>query len=289
MSMTLSYSSANVLLTCATAYKHHKVLMTPKDREEDQTSFRVGKAFHSVMELTNHDKKNFSMELFEKCLLEQNVFEHRYTIYAMIHSYYSLHKASGLDVISVERKFENEYILGYIDAIMVEPTGFWWVVDLKTSASIIEANLSRLTHDTQLNLYAAIMQEYLAKEMGLDLNLFAGCRYRVAAKSKLVVKENETLQQYAKRVDVKCLDVEIPLALMPVKDIYEQHKLLHKLANEITADTETLKNRNACFNYNKPCDFFSQCYGAKLEDMFVKIYNQDNIQKIITKKDEELL
>jgi hypothetical protein len=256
------------VLTCQQKYHHAKVALTPKDSDyEESEALGLGKAFHQVLEKTHHNTYNET--LIREALEEHKVgYEELALLTAMLENYTQYHKRSGLVVVKCELPLETPVFRGFIDALAQGPNG-WWIVDLKTAARFDEALLPRLPKDMQLNLYA-----YFAEEIARALDLkgpFLGARYRVVVKSK--AKSMKGLQD-----GCKVYDVEVPAHLMDPKHAWSQFLESHQTASELANGVAPKKNYNACFDYFRPCEYFSQCHG----DEFTKNKNKCKVHTLET-------
>jgi len=118
----LSHSSANSLLGCEQKYVHYKVLATKTDKDyEPSTALAIGKAFHSIMEKSKHEKPgSISTELY-RCEKDTDIGlkEANFPlVHAMVLKYLRLHKSMNLNVLAVETELRTDWFLGYVDAIM---------------------------------------------------------------------------------------------------------------------------------------------------------------------------
>ena len=156
--LRISYSSSNTFQGCNRRFFHAKVReSTPDpDYEENSTALRLGKAFHAVLEQCFHRREKLTPEIYQKAYDENDILTdtEQLQIRAMVHRYLGLHEHSGLEVVAVEVEVGNDSYLGFIDAIMADKHGNWWIVDLKTAAKLNESLLSRLSRDPQLNVYS---------------------------------------------------------------------------------------------------------------------------------------
>ena len=173
----LSHSSSGVLLGCERRY-WHKVNETSydPDYDDDRKALRIGKGFHLVLEHCNHKRKAFNGKIFSAAMREEGIDDpqERGLIIAMCLSYFKLHERSGLKVEVCEIEVGDTHVIGYVDAVMSDPNGCWWIVDLKTAARLSQDLLSRLARDPQLNLYSYYLGD-IARELGLDHKLAALC------------------------------------------------------------------------------------------------------------------
>lgn len=263
-----SYSASNVLKSCQRQYVLKYTLGVEKDPdvEDDATALRFGKAFHTVCEWTNHDVRKFTVALMTKAAFENCLNTEETTkLYACLKSYYDLHSKSKLECIAIELEVGDEDIVGYVDAVMEDRNGNFWIVDLKTSGLVMETLFARLHKDPQLNLYAAYVNQAMAiinngRAKKLELSKFQGCRYRVVAKPKTVVKTGESYDSYAARAKPAAYDVVIPIHKMDPEAALREIKAAAAEAAALTLDNSKC-NRANCLSWNRPCDFWSQCHG----------------------------
>jgi hypothetical protein len=261
----LSHSSAGVLLGCERRY-WHKLFSTPYDFDynDDQKALRIGKGFHRVLELAKHGA--VTKDHFVQALAEENIGhpQERGLILAMVNSYLGLHRKSKLEVIACEIEIGDKHILGYIDAIYVDSNKNWYIGDLKTAGKLAGDLLSRLSDDPQLNLYSFYAPE-VAQSLGLDLDKFIGCLYRVTTKATIKMKKDETTSEYAKRIQPKIESYEIGIprndaVIKATRDrmenLFERHVEIHS-----AKVSQTVQNYGNCFNYFRPCPYWSQCRG----------------------------
>ena len=261
----LSYSSSNMLLGCTQKYWHYKVNQTPKDLdyEEDNLAFNLGKAFHYILEQSNHEKVTEVEKRLRYCQEAYTLEEEQvWLVYGMVLKYLMGAKLTNLKTICCELMIEHEVIFGFIDAIQVDVNGKWWITDLKTASSISSTLQARLSNDRQLNLYAYYAPE-IAKKLNLKLEDFGGCRYRVVTKPKLKKKVSETKEEYILRVkeSSQFRDYVIPKDNLDPKGAYENHVKVYKIAKELhSGKLKPFKNFNHCENYFRTCEYFSQCH-----------------------------
>lgn len=261
----LSYSSSTLLKNCSQKYYYYKILGVPKDADSTQsdTAFNCGKAFHYVLEENGHTEDRLD-ELLDIAVKSFEVEEHRGMLHAMILRYLQVHLKSGLEVVYCELGLNNPIFIGFIDAIMKDAEGGWWIVDLKTAARISEIKLASLASDTQLNLYSSFAKE-VAIQLELDPKKFRGARYRVTTKTKLIKKASESYGDYVLRnaKNVKSYDIIIPVEKMDPKGTYAEHKRLHAKTLKMRKGTvKPEKNLSWCDSYFRSCEYWSQCHGS---------------------------
>ena len=249
---TLSYSSMKTVLTCQQKYHHNKVANTPKDADyEESDALGLGKAFHKVLETTLHESYNDG--LIVAAMAEFNVDStDKALLTAMLDNYVKVHKLSGLKVVKCELKLTTPVFLGFIDFIAQGENG-WWLGDLKTASRHDPSLLPRLHKDPQINLYS-----YFAEEIGNSLKMagkFLGFRYRQSIKSKA-----GTAIGLAKGTPT--YDIEIPASALNPKETWSNFLEAHQLISELHNGLAPKKNFNACYDYFRPCEYFSQCHGC---------------------------
>lgn len=284
--MRISYSSSNLLQGCERRFWHEKVDKTSHDPDytDDSTALRLGKAYHEVLELVFHRKaalaKRFFLQAFENNAI--NTDTERAYIYAMVHRYLTLHGKSGLRAKNVEIRVGNDDYIGYIDAIMVDKNGNWWIVDLKTAARLNGSLLSRLSKDPQLNLYSRFADQ-VAEVCDLDMDLFAGVRYRVTTKPTIRITKKESFTEFTKRCyeRVEAYDIGIPVADLDPEGSYKHIMTLLDRANTLDESPAEVAKQNFtyCESYFRPCPYWSQCYGSTFSDS-AKIYSISDSQDI---------
>lgn len=273
--LRLSYSSAGLLQSCSQKYYFYKVegAVPDEDFKDDDTALLVGKAFHYVLEKSNHVKSNTvgpllktACEIF-KCEDEQAM------IHAMILKYLECHEKSKLKCHKAEFEMSNDNFIGYIDGIMMEDNGDWWVIDLKTASTFSESITAKLHTNTQLNLYAYFAPD-MARQFNLDTSKFAGTRYRVTTKTKIKKKESEEYAKYVSRCyeSVNSYDCVIPKEIMcPERAMAHHLRLFAESIRLRDGDLKPCPNFDNCLQYFKPCKYWSKCHGATYTECLKKV------------------
>lgn len=264
----LSPSSFNEYLSCPKKYYYRKVAKIAPDRDydDDQTTFNVGKAFHKLCEDSLHDIDTVKDSQIRGILELYNLDPDDYwlMIKAMLRSYHATHVKGGMRVIACEVEIETPYFFGVVDVVLQDASGDWWIGDLKTAASFVEAQIPNLFSHPQLNLYAA-HSPIMAQKLGLDIKNFKGCRYRVTTKSKIKRKSTESDEDYLFRLmaTIRSVDVLLPIERMIHRNVYQMHK---HVRSEISKGEAAVYPRNygSCFQYYKPCQFWSQCNNGRM-------------------------
>jgi hypothetical protein len=182
----------------------------------------------------------------------------------MAKKYVVLHQRSGLQVVTCEIPVTDENIIGFVDAVMSDDKGYWWIVDLKTAARLNKSLQQRLANDPQLNLYSYYAPD-IAEELGLDIDKFKGIRYRVTTKTNTKIRSNETVDEYALRVynAIEAYDIAIEVGLLYPKHAYNQLMEIYEGVEimQFMIEVEIQQNFNYCEEYFRPCAYWSRCHG----------------------------
>lgn len=265
----LSYSSATLIKNCEQKYFWYKVAQVAKDAdsEDNDTAFNVGKCFHYVLEENNHSEDNLEDLLISGCKAFA-VEDYQAMLHAMLLRYLQVHYKSELEVIHCELAMSNNEFIGFIDVIMKDYKGYWWIVDLKTASRYSEITAAKLHNDVQLNLYS-YFADLIACQFDLDPKKFAGARYRVTTKSTIKSKAGESYTAYVKRLakSIKSYDIIIPIDKMNPKGFYNEHMEAHARSLELRAGEAPKRNFSYCDSFFRPCEYFSQCHGKCYSDL----------------------
>lgn len=265
MSKPLSYSSANLLKSCSQRYFYYKVAQEEQDSDyvDDTKAFDIGKAFHYVLETNEHKDENVAKLIAMSEETYGLTHDEALMVHGMVLKYLKLHLASGLKALKCELGLSIPEFIGYIDVIMQDKAGYWWIVDLKTAARVSDDTYVRLHKDTQLNLYAKFVPQ-ICEILKLDSKKFGGIRYRVTTKSKSKRKSSESDKDFIVRMykTVKSYDFVVPAKLLDADNFYEAHMELYKKSIELhEGKAKPVKNFASCFNYFRPCPYWSKCHG----------------------------
>jgi len=262
----LSYSSGTLIGNCEAKYVHYKVKKTKIDIDADNSTeaFNIGKSFHGVLEDTLHEtiEAEALTKLVEDKCKKYECEGKEALIEAMCRKYYQLNELTALQAIHCEYEIKTDVFIGYIDVVMKDKMGNWWIVDLKTAARISPLLLSKLKRDTQLNLYGSYFQ-MVAKDLKLDPSKFAGMRYRVTTKAKLIRKSSETYEGYVQRQmkNIKSYDIAIPRNDKIMDIARKKHQVSWQRSVELFDGEEPKQNMTYCDSFFRPCEYWSQCYG----------------------------
>ena len=270
MILRASHSSVTLFKNCQRRYYHYKVARTKHDPDSnsDTRALRLGSCFHKILEDCLHDRSLITKELLEEAFKEGWFYagdQDRLMIMVMVEKYLVLHQKSKLKIVVCEIEIGGADIVGFVDVVMAEEDGGFWIVDLKTAARIGDNLLSSLQADPQLNLYAAHVDQ-ICKETGLEPSMFRGIRYRVTTKSTLKKKALESKEAFTKRLNEKIESYDIAI---PAKDLKPQATLKEVLGNlkkmralQATPMDEIPQNRSNCFSYFRPCEYWGQCHNG---------------------------
>lgn len=268
----LSHSSASTLLECEQRYVYYKIDGAKEDSDYVKAdSLGLGSAFHKVLEDSHHEKPVSISAALQALVDDPEVklnAEDLLLCHAMVLKYLRLHKQMGLKVLAVETEIKTKWVHGFVDAIMEDADGKWWIVDLKTYKDLKPSTVAMLSRDPQLTLYAA-HAFYLAEIHGLDLSKFGGCRWRVVTKSSARQKATETEADFVKRLaddHVKAYDIPVQAAMFDTQERLDLHVDLHKRTQKLVK-VKPVRNYRACFNFFSPCPYWSKCYGKTYSEM----------------------
>ena len=280
----LSHSSASTLLECEQRYAYYKVDGFPNDPDYVKSdALAIGSAFHKVLEDSRHEKPESIRKAILACVEDPEIRlpeSEVLLLHAMILKYLRLHKQMGFKVLAIEIGIETKEVIGYIDAVMEDHQGMWWIVDLKAKKSLSPTEIAMLKTDPQLNLYAA-HAGMIADMLKLDVKKFGGCRWRVVTKTTAKQKTGESEADYVARLadsNVKAYDIPVPFDEAAAAERLETHLALHKRTKSL-AKSKPIKNFKACNSYFSPCPYWSRCYG--------KTYSESLDQTHITVLGEE--
>jgi len=266
----LSHSSASILLGCEKRYFHYKVAKDDKDSDynDSQDHFVIGSSFHQVLERTLYrPAKDAGMkiaDLFEECAKDHGLKSDDVPlVHAMVLSFLRVFKEKGLEVVDVEFSIDSKEVIGFIDSLVKDKDGNWWIMDLKTARSVQMGLTAKLPMNRQLNLYASFADQFAAK-YDLDIDKFKGCIYSVTTKSLAKQKKTEEYNDYVMRMAglVRTIIFEVEKEKMNPELIRDMHMDLHKRSLELRAGEAPRMNLEYCFNYFSPCPYWSRCHNC---------------------------
>ncbi len=283
----ISYSSSTTFQGCQRKFFYQKVAKEDidPDVDDDGKALRIGKAFHYVLELCHHHKSLLKPDHYKKSFIENQVDSRgeQGLIVAMVKKYLELHLKSNLGIKGIEVMIGDEKnFIGYIDVILADKNGNWWIVDLKTAARLQASLLSRLSRDPQLNVYAKFVKE-VARKCELDVEKFQGVRYRVTTKATIKCGQKETLKEFAKRCydRIESYDIAIGKKDLIPDEVWENFMRMLKEMRALEGKNEedVPQNFGHCESYFKPCHYWSRCYGKTFTENAeqYEIFDTDNI------------
>lgn len=268
----LSYSSWSLLKQCKRKYLHDKVLKTAidPDASDSTEAMDLGSAFHDVLEARVHDTRGMKANEIRPFVEKYEALDwqqHGPLICAMLKHYAIMHARSKMKVLHCEFEILTPEFRGFVDVILQDQEGKWWIGDMKTTASFNPAIIARLARDEQLNLYAYHLST-IAEALKLPPKSFAGVRYRAVTKSKAVRGKRSFGDHYEHLLkSVVAYDIPIPKQDLHSMLIYDSFRHAQKEADAMHAifkakgPLQIEPNFKACFDYWKPCEFWSQCHG----------------------------
>lgn len=263
----MSNSSFNQMKSCEQKYVYRKItkVETDPDVDTDLKHLRLGSCFHELLENCLHVLPETTSDdmyaAFESHSIDSD--RDRGVLMAMWEKYWELHKASELTVIACEDEVGDDTIIGFIDAIMVDKNGFYYITDLKTAARFDGNLLARLKRDSQLNLYSHFRHQ-IEEKYNLDPDKFAGCLYRVTTKATIVKKASETITEFKRRVKpkIESYSIFIPAEHLAPEETYKEVMAAQAKAMQFRDEgLEPKRDYSNCFQYFRPCEYFSSCYG----------------------------
>lgn len=267
----LSPSSLTLFQSCARKYYLSKIVKTPidKDASRDSDATNIGKAFHKVLEDTKHEVEGLKYVKIQETVKSFDLDDsYSPMIFAMLKKYSVVHRKSGLKAIACEIEIETVSFYGFIDVILQDSHGGWWIGDMKTASSYTPNLIPTLPSHPQLNLYAKHVN-YISQLLGIDEGKYLGCRYLLTTKSKLVPKKDETLQNYINRLTgaIKSIDFIVSKELMNPELIVATHDKVFNALQEMPYNDEYLPNYGSCLDYHRPCEYWSKCHGKTFSEM----------------------
>lgn len=265
----LSPSSLSLFQSCARKYFHKKVAKTKEDPgEQDRTALDVGSAFHLVLEECHHDLSELKYSTVVKACNKtvpggEFAEEQAPLIAAMLKSYREVFIDSGMEVLACEIELETPTFYGFVDAVMLDKDGGWWIADMKTAASYSRQLQAVIPRHLQLNLYAA-HASLVAEKLDLTISDYMGCRYLLTTKTKVKRKIGEGVKEYIDRLSMSVSSYDFPIGKEDMDP--RGAMLIHKSGVEGTkskAKEDYLCNFSNCTQYYRSCEYFSQCHGQK--------------------------
>lgn len=281
----LSPSSFGEFSSCQRKYFYRKVMKYANDPDcpEDNEPFQVGKAFHQVLENRKHDLNGLTLKEVALVAAAEGIQDEEVwaMIYAMLGAYKKVFDKQGLKVAGCEIQISSDNFMGFVDVILHDDSGNWWIGDMKTVGTWSDSTIQTLPSHPQLNLYAK-HRELIAYATNLDPKKMLGVAYLATTKSRLKKKAKESLEEYVGRLSesVKSIWVFIPNSVLLIKEVSEAHAAAAGFISKVgSAEHESLFDRNYgnCMSYFKPCQFYSRCHTRLFtEDVGVRVESSGN-------------
>lgn len=288
-------------MKCQRKYYYYKVERAEKDPdfEENWDAFNMGKAFHKALEDTLHVFRDCKehMTICQKACRENDIKDSSTMarVYAMCVIYSVLHRESGLKVVAVEPEVKLEYFIGFVDAVMADNEGYWWIVDLKTTGRFDKHLQASMSNNMQLNIYSAMASD-LAQRFELDVGKFAGIRYRATTKPTVKPNSNERFKEYCERLidsgRIRSYDIPVEMSrLTPVAHMAELKNAFEAIQQgRKLGPGRFRRNYNSCIDYSRPCEYWSKCHKKTYTDCkdSTLIYDQDSMPNVNDVRSEEM-
>lgn len=285
----ISHSSANQLLTCERQFVFSRGLKLKPDVEQDTTALRYGSYVHKVLEDMEHfdswkgteKEKKVLNDLISKAAEEFSIETHWKHCGALaIAKYIKFVKNSGLKTALVECQIgDGVHRKGYVDLVQYDRKGYWHIIDIKTSAKSFlkeQEKLGNLHLNQQLGMYANPKHVKqiceLAKEKGIDLvpEKLKSVRLRVTTKpTSRTMDVSHSYDKFCEKNDkyIDWYDFTLPASDINWELAEETMDSCQARALELAEGARPVANLQSCFNFFKPCEFYSQCYGKPYEEM----------------------
>lgn len=296
----LSNSSAGVFRGCKRRFWHKSIAKTEKDPDFDDNSkaLVIGRIYHRVLELAEHERENLADFMLHAAANENECSDNQILglVWAMVEKYLQLHEKSGLKAVAIEIPVTDDKVIGFVDCILQESNGNWWIVDLKTAASLSKSLLGKLRQDPQLNLYSYFAKD-IAENHGLDLDKWMGIRYRVTTKTTARIRSNENISTFSERVlkTIEAYDIPIPKDKLNPSLAYEQMMFIYGEVEQmkLLPEHSIPQNFGYCEQFFKPCPYWSKCYGTIYTESGkdVAIFNSEdmpNVNELLEPFDEPI-
>lgn len=286
----ISYSSSNTYQGCKRKFYYEKVVKVDHDPDfvDNSKALRIGKCFHQILEHCNHDFNLITKDVVNQALEDNRVDDptEQGLVLGMAKKYSVLHRKSELKIAGLEIEIGDRVnYIGFVDAVMVDGLGNWWIVDLKTAGKLNNSLLSRLSKDPQLNIYSYYIEQ-IAEACKVDIEKFAGVRYRVTTKATIKRSMKETMGAFVQRIfdRVESFDIGIPASDLTPQKTYDYFMQMLKgmRALKQIPEEEIPQNFTYCESYFKPCPYWSNCYGRTFSQAGTKyvIYDSESIPSL---------
>jgi len=281
----LSPSSFGEFSSCQRKYFYRKVMKYDNDPDfpEDNEPFQVGKAFHQVLENRKHQLSGLTLKEVALVAASEGIEDEETwaMIYAMLGAYKKVFDKQGLKVAGCEVQLTSGNFMGFVDVVLHDDSGNWWIGDMKTVGVWSDSTIQTLPSHPQLNLYAK-HRELVAYATGLDETKFMGVAYLATTKSRLKKKAKESLEEFIGRLSesVKSVWVFIPNSVLLIREVSDSHALAAGFIDSYSREEyegKFVRNYGNCMAYFKPCQFYSRCHTRLFtEDVRVKVVTSES-------------
>lgn len=277
-------SKFDTLDRCEREYAHRYILKTPKDPDYiDPNYFKFGRAFHEILEETNHDGSKFTLDILNLFVAKNDLcplFE-RAKLLKCLESYYAFHKKSEINPVKLELTFNNGVFGGIIDTIGISPKDKkWWIVDIKTAAFLDPMKPYLIKKNQQLSFYACFNEEIKDKiyeQIGIELKEFGGFIYRETKKpSERKTKKDLDFEYFYGRLEpVETRENKI---LASEIDVDKIRSMINRKKNRCEEVVNIINekgfehlssNIGSCIHpvYKSVCKYFNTCHGIAFSDI----------------------
>lgn len=324
-SFRLSYTNISMQKTCPRKFYLKYLLRVKPDAEEDQSAFFFGTVFHRYLEDTLHTPckvelssqgkgfktievpcyvskaqldKSWDAEFLEAPVSvrewdAKKIEVTKLQIGACLQTFFARHVKSGLLCLACEVEIALKNLIAYVDVVYEDASGGWWIGDLKTASTLNAQNLQATLHkNLQLSIYATFRNE-VAEKLGLDVKKFRGVRYLSTTKSKAMVVR--PFEEFVVKNMSESYDIVVPNTLLvDASNLLDEQmntvEIMERMKEEGVPASRITCNYNACFDFFRPCPFWSYCYGQKFgEDSGVKVYTTQSKYPTDTVIEDELV
>jgi hypothetical protein len=210
-------------------------------------------------------------DLLQECQDEHGLSEeNKPYVHAMVLGFLREWQKHDYELVAVEFAVESETTIGYVDSLVKQPDGSWWILDLKTAKGLYSGVQAKLARNPQLNLYASFAPNF-ADYYGLDLLQFKGCIYWLTTRPRTVMKKSEDYSAHVLRMvenNVKSIAYKVNAGDMDMEERKRLHTYLWARSQKLESGKKApIKNFNSCMNFFQPCPYWSQCHGKTYSEM----------------------
>ena len=264
----LTYSNIGLFLECPMKYYFRNILkIVPMRRSSALT---IGSIYHDAIE-RHYKGQEVDEFIVNECSKSSSYLETNddVMIQGMVKGFVNRFKDSQFEIIDNEILFDIPYDdifhrCGKVDAKMVSKNGEHYLGEWKTTGSI-DTFVKKIQTDNQANNYL----------WALDDKPYHGAIFRIAKKSALRQKKNESIEEFRKRIFDDYLN-------RPEENFHEEIVYLDKVnlrrwQHEVGQISDQIKsfidsdgwyrNTNACWNYGSLCGYNDICKLVNSKDI----------------------